>query len=184
MTLRKLAWQDLDETPGGHCRNATRMAVLPASRWSRQASFSSIRGTQILNIPLGAGIDWRVGSRLRHRTAGSVRVAVPGEKLELGFHDEAPLLVANIGAGVVHDCLGDPGSARSALREISLSSPEGNELFRVLSVHWRHVLRADRKGSLDSASLGAEQEIIDAFVAAAFPDTSRDPRSASLRWHT
>ncbi|MBT8468446.1 MAG: hypothetical protein KJN97_06825, partial [Deltaproteobacteria bacterium] len=103
-----------------------------------------------INVPLGPGIEWRIGSKVEAGGSGGIRVGVPGEEFNLRFHHAAPVLVANIDARAVHDAASEAGFSHDARREISLSCPEGAALFRVLTIQWRDALRAGRVPANDT----------------------------------
>lgn len=130
-----------------------------------------LRNTYSINIPLGTGIDWRIGGKRRELALGTAAVGMPSEELDLQFHGRVPLLVANVDADLVRTYLGE--DQPSVPREISLRSSEGARLFRILNLYWTEGARAESALGTEVVLEQMQQFVVESLLSAMPLDSVR-----------
>lgn len=140
-----------------------------------------LENTYSINIPLAAGTDW-VGSPRGHEVpVGDAWVVPENTELHLRFGDGSRLFVVNIDAALIHAYSDEVASGLRHSLQMSLSTAQGANLFRLLTIHWSEALRAEHEVYSLLAIDQIQQSIVEAFVATVWPEVSTCPASSESR---
>ncbi|MBT8470679.1 MAG: helix-turn-helix domain-containing protein [Deltaproteobacteria bacterium] len=140
-----------------------------------------LKHTYSINIPLSSGIDRIAGRQRREVPVGDAWVVPEEVELHLRFRTGAPLLVVNIDADLVNAYSGEIAPCVRQPLSISLSTAEGARLFQLLTIHWSEALHGEHAADSLVAIEEVQQSIVEAFVAAVWPEVSTMTASSDAR---